>query len=363
MKQITLVIALLLFVWSTNALPINCPYFSNSDRPLILAHRGACGELPEHSAAAYTAAYYDGTDFNEPDLQVTKDGKLFIMHNPCMKNTTNIDSIPAFHDRRTNVTFVGKQANFECTDDYLVNDFTFQELIDAGVKLRNRYDTRNPFFNDMFPPMHLEQAIELMLDLNMKSPREDRQFRTGLYIETKQVEFYKTYRNVDIAKILFETLQKYNLDTIDKAQNKLPIILESFEEDSLLYFKQVTDLPLIQLLSYDYHYDLDSISTFAHGVGPSYRYMFSYKDEPFNLDKPSKFIQECHNKDLNVHPWIFQDDFLHYTKNSVDELNVYLTKGVDGVFTEFPQTSLQSIEHLTKIETRRSHNLIEKMLA
>ena len=269
------------------------------------------------------------------------------MHNPCMKETTNIESIPEFANRRVNVTFTGRQAYINCTNDFLVNDFTWQELVNAGVKLRNRIATRNPYFNDMFPIMNLEEAIELMLDLNTKAPRSDKQYRTGLYIETKQVQFYNEVRKVDIAKILYETLKKYDLHTIDKASKKLPIILESFEQDSLLYFKQVTDLPRIQLFSYTYQYDLNWVSQYAHGVGPDYRYMFNYAGEDYNLDQPSKFITECHNLQLKVHPWIFQDDFLHYAKNSVDELKIYIKKGVDGVFTEFPQSTYQSFLHLS----------------
>eukprot|EP00344_Euplotes_crassus_P001161 CAMPEP_0197009878 /NCGR_PEP_ID=MMETSP1380-20130617/51901_1 /TAXON_ID=5936 /ORGANISM="Euplotes crassus, Strain CT5" /LENGTH=52 /DNA_ID=CAMNT_0042431429 /DNA_START=1 /DNA_END=156 /DNA_ORIENTATION=+ len=52
-----------------------------------------------------------------------------------------------------------------------------------------------------------------MLDLNDRSPRENRKFKTGLYIETKSVGFYKQERNVDIAKLLYEVLEKYDLET------------------------------------------------------------------------------------------------------------------------------------------------------
>lgn len=75
----------LLLISSSLAVKTDCPYFSNPDRPLVLAHRGACGTVPEHSKAAYTTAFYEGTDFDEPDLQVTKDGVLVISHNPFLK--------------------------------------------------------------------------------------------------------------------------------------------------------------------------------------------------------------------------------------------------------------------------------------
>jgi glycerophosphoryl diester phosphodiesterase len=156
------------------SLKTDCPYFSNPNRPLVLSHRGACGTIPDHSAAAYSTAYFGGTDFDEPDVQVTKDGVLFISHNPCMKETTNIEELTQFNDRKVTFDYKSNDTHYTCTDDYLVNDFTWQELIDAGLKVRTRYAHRNHFYDDMFSPMRLDDAIELMLDLNSKSPRKDR---------------------------------------------------------------------------------------------------------------------------------------------------------------------------------------------
>jgi glycerophosphoryl diester phosphodiesterase len=119
--------------------------------------------------------------------------------------------------------------------------------------------------------MTLEDAIELQLKLNQEHPQLDgRPFPTGLYIETKNVAFYKS-RGIDIAGLVFKVLQKYEIETVEKSIAKgLPIILESFEEESLIDFryKFKTDLPLIYLMHLPI-YDMEHISTFAHGVGPS----------------------------------------------------------------------------------------------
>ncbi|WP_310542179.1 glycerophosphodiester phosphodiesterase family protein, partial [Phenylobacterium sp.] len=37
-------------------------------RPIVIAHRGASGERPEHTPAAYRLAVDQGADFIEPDL-------------------------------------------------------------------------------------------------------------------------------------------------------------------------------------------------------------------------------------------------------------------------------------------------------
>ena len=261
-----------------------------------------------------------------------------------MKETTNIGSIPEFSHRKVNITYAGAQAFFNCTNDYLVNDFTFKELMDAGVKLRNRKSKRNPYFNDMFLLMRIEEVIDLMLDLNSKALRIDRVFKTGLYIETKFVQFYLS-KNFNLPSLLYDILKKYDIETVNKATHKLPVIIQSFEEESLILFN-FTDLPKIHLLSPDYEYDLKRISTFAHGVGPKIAYLFNYKDENFNLDKPSLFIQECHNLSLLVHPWTLQDDALQYSDNSIEEVKILLHKGIDGIFSEYPSSTLQAMEYI-----------------
>lgn len=65
-------------------------------------------------------------------------------------------------------------------------------------------------------------------------------------------------------------------------------------------------------------------------------YLFNWKGEEFNLDKPSAFIEEAHSHGLAVHPYTLQDDMLVYTNNPIEENLMYMVKGVDGIFTEFP---------------------------
>src|ERR1700754_3697717 len=66
------------------------PYATLSGgRPLLIAHRGASGVLPEHTLEAYKRAIADGTDCIEPDLVLTKDGVLVDRHDTWLSTTTN----------------------------------------------------------------------------------------------------------------------------------------------------------------------------------------------------------------------------------------------------------------------------------
>ncbi len=49
-------------------------------RPLIIAHRGASGYLPEHTLAAKALAYGQGADFLEQDVVLSKDGVPVVFH-------------------------------------------------------------------------------------------------------------------------------------------------------------------------------------------------------------------------------------------------------------------------------------------
>ena len=117
-----------------------------------------------------------------------------------------------------------------------------------------------------------------MLNLNKNFPREDGRL-VGLYIETKQFGFYLENYGVNIAEELFKILKKFDIETIDKSAKKLPIIIQSFEKDALLYFSQISDLPRVQLMFWKngyVHYNLTEISKYAHGVGPYGDQLFTY---------------------------------------------------------------------------------------
>ncbi|MGC9582245.1 UNVERIFIED_CONTAM: glycerophosphodiester phosphodiesterase family protein, partial [Salmonella enterica subsp. enterica serovar Typhimurium] len=64
--------------------------------PIVIAHRGASGERPEHTLAAYDLAIREGADVIEPDLVPTKDGHLVARHENEISGTTDVASHPEF---------------------------------------------------------------------------------------------------------------------------------------------------------------------------------------------------------------------------------------------------------------------------
>ncbi|KAA3647424.1 MAG: glycerophosphodiester phosphodiesterase [Bacteroidetes bacterium] len=60
-----------------------------TQRPLIIAHRGASGLAPENTLAAFAKAIEIGVDRLEMDLRQTIDGEVVVIHDKTIMRTTN----------------------------------------------------------------------------------------------------------------------------------------------------------------------------------------------------------------------------------------------------------------------------------
>ena len=150
------------------------PYFYRSERPMVIAHRGAFGHFPEHSLGSYTDAYYGGADFIEMDLQATKDGELVAQHDPYLDVTTNVAE---YADQFKSKFTVGQY-------HYFVHDFTMREL--KLLKRKQRYSDRSQLVNDKYEMVTLQEVIDTVNMLNADAPRTvNSNTRAGLYIEIK----------------------------------------------------------------------------------------------------------------------------------------------------------------------------------
>ena len=63
-------------------------FFSPLTRPLIIAHRGASGDAPENTMAAFREAIKQKADAIELDIQLTRDNHLAVIHDHRIDRTT-----------------------------------------------------------------------------------------------------------------------------------------------------------------------------------------------------------------------------------------------------------------------------------
>jgi len=155
--------------------------------------------------------------------------------------------------------------------------------------------------------------------------------------------------------MLFEELSKNGLGTVADCQDVMPIIIQSFEFAALEKFATLSDLPLVMLSSYSQDYDWETIGKVAHAVGPASDWVMnpeSLTNKQQSWDKSkvdnsySPFIEKMHELELAVHPYTLQDDMLHYRSTAYDEAQLFVDKGVDGVFLEFPHSEHDLFSHM-----------------
>jgi acyl-CoA thioesterase-1 len=66
------------------------PFFADLPRTLVLAHRGASKQAPEHSVPAYALALSEGADVLELDLRATRDNVLVVAHDATLERTLGL---------------------------------------------------------------------------------------------------------------------------------------------------------------------------------------------------------------------------------------------------------------------------------
>ncbi|RFU63518.1 glycerophosphodiester phosphodiesterase [Peribacillus glennii] len=66
--------------------------------PLKIAHRGAAGHCPENTMSAFKKAVELGVDFIEIDVQLSRDGRLVVIHDTTLERTTDGSGNVRDHD-------------------------------------------------------------------------------------------------------------------------------------------------------------------------------------------------------------------------------------------------------------------------
>ena len=108
-------------------------------RPLVIAHRGSSGVLPEHTIEAYERAISDGADVIECDVTLSKDLVPVCLHEELLQVTTDVPDRPEFNNRRRSITV-------------LVGDRQVRQVICTLSRLCNHvvvFDVKS-FLNSMF---------------------------------------------------------------------------------------------------------------------------------------------------------------------------------------------------------------------
>lgn len=297
---------------------------------LVIAHRGASGERPEHTLEAYRLAIAQGADYIEPDLVMSADGVLFARHDPWLSDSTDIASRPEFADRRRTLTSPDGQ---ELTDWWSF-DFTAAEL--KTLRTRQVRDGRSKAHDGLHEIPTFEEVVDIV-----KSEGKARGRVVGLYPETKWPAEHAA-AGLDMATALAESLASAGLE-----EAGIPVFVQSFEPGILKSLSKRINAPLVQLV---YPQDwkpgapanipLTEIATYAQGVG-------AYKSLLIDPETgaPNAYAAEARSLGLEVHAWTFRDDDQPgWAETPEDEIRAAINAGATGVFTDFPATGRRAVD-------------------
>ena len=109
--------------WAQQQPSAKKPQPRQTKAPLVIAHRGASGYVPEHTLAAYALAALQGADYIEPDLVMTRDGQLVARHDNELGLTTDVAQHPEFAARKRTQSVDGRSL-----EGWFSEDFTLAEL-------------------------------------------------------------------------------------------------------------------------------------------------------------------------------------------------------------------------------------------
>lgn len=313
--------------------------------PIIIAHRGASGERPEHTLGSYERAIDQGADYIEPDLVSTKDGVLVARHENEISETTDVAAHPEFADRKTTKTIDGQSLT-----GWFTEDFTLAELKTLRAKERlPQLRPANTAYDGEWDVPTLGEIIELVKRREQQTGR-----RIGLYPETKHPSHFRAL-GLPLEERLVATLAKAGYDGADD-----PVFIQSFEVENLKRLNGMTSLPLIQLMAsasgppdrpgmtyaaMSTPKGLAEIALYADGVGLE-KAMVIPRTADGKLAAPTSIVKDAHAAGLKVHVWTFRRDnyFLPADFKAGDspvavgnvgaEIRAFLATGIDGLFSD-----------------------------
>ena len=349
-------------------------------QPLVVAHRGASGYLPEETMEAYARAVELGADVIEMDLLITKDGVLVARHDPNLAISTDVASHPEFAARKKTMKVDG-----ETQTGWFIQDFTLAEVKTLGGISTDA--ERPQQFNGKFKVATFQEILDFQ---KLKTRETGRAI--AIYPETKNPTWFRDM-GLPLEDKLIAMINAAGLNS-----KTAPIYVQSFEPGSLKYMKSKgLNTKLIQLIDGDgidmktgamtYAIPVDrpyewakagdartfsamvtpaglaEIKTYADGIGPWKRYIVSIKGtigadgKPVDVNKdgkindadanslaPTTLVADAHRAGLFVHPFTFRNENrrlpIDYAGDPKNEYLAYYRLGVDGVFTDFTDTAI-----------------------
>jgi glycerophosphoryl diester phosphodiesterase len=302
--------------------------------PQVIGHRGAPGYCPEHTLASYRLAIALGAGAVEPDVVMTADGVAVLRHENELSDTTDVAGHAEFADRHAVKELAGREVR-----GWFCEDFTLAEL--KSLRAVERLPERRPRNTRWDGMLEIATLDELLLLVAEESRRCDREI--GIAVELKSSSYHASV-GLPLEDVVLASLRDHGLD-----RRSSGVVLQSFETSNLRWLRDRTDLPLVQLVEASgAPADLVAVgdpTTYDDLCGPDgLRAVARYADavgvvRTRLLARPA-LVDEAHLAGLQVLAWTVRDDDPGGPERADAEVRLLLDAGVDGLFTDHPDTTL-----------------------
>lgn len=314
---------------------------AKAELPIVIAHRGASGYIPEHTLEAKAMAHAMRADFLEQDIVLSKDNIPVVLHDAHIDTVTDVAT--KFPDRKRE------------DGRYYALDFSLAELKQLRVTERFNAKTGKPVYPKRFPGgigrfeiVTLEEELEFIQALNQSTGRD-----VGIYPEIKKPGWHREQGH-DISPIVLSILEKFGYRTKEDA-----CFLQCFEIAEVKRLREELGWKgrLVMLLSgggkgkdgTDFPYlrteeGLLEISAIVDGIGPPIGSIITGKSPEDR--QITDLVKHAHAANLVVHPYTLRSDELPATVRSADDLMDLLFREAeaDGLFTDFPDVTVKWVE-------------------
>lgn len=281
---------------------LSWPLFAFAGKVEVQGHRGARWVRPENSIPAFLYAVENGADTLEMDMHVSKDGVIFVTHDPFLSRDLCLDKI-------------GKPAPAKT----LIASLTLAKLqsYDCGSRVNRRFPeqlkvpgTRIPTLDDVFT------AVEHSSHPNAKTV----QFNIETKSEVAHPEF--TPPPEEFVKLFLATVRKHGLLS--------RVTLQSFDYRTLKIAHELEPSLKLSVLVEDkpeHAFDLVTLlkQYNAQILSPNHAWL------------TPEMVSELHKAGARVIPW---------TPNHPDDWKRLIAIGVDGIITDNPKALVEYLSHL-----------------
>jgi len=257
-----------------------------SDRPLVMAHRGASGLAPENTLVAFRKALEAGADVLELDVHATEDGQVVVIHDETVDRTTDGTG--------------------------LVKDFTLEELkrLDAGYRFTPDGGATYPYRGQGIAIPTLEEVLAAFPQARIN-------------VEIKQLD-------PPIEDRLWALIEGMG------AEDRVLVI--SFDDEAIARFRKLA--PGVATGAAE-----GEIREFVTYLTLRMAPFYAPKADAFQVPEwygehhivTRAFVDAAHSKNVKVHVW---------TVNEKEDMRRLLELGVDGIITDYPDRLVEVMKEM-----------------